>query len=336
MKITFYESPPAVDKTVLEQTFKDCEFVFCDKKLDKNNIDLAKDSEIVSVFINSLLNKEAIDSLPKLKFITTRSAGFDHIDLQYCAQKGILVSSVPCYGDHTVAELTFAFILNLSRNILKANNYIRETSDFNVLCSFCGFDLNGKTIGIIGAGRIGKNVIKIAKGFNMNVIAYDLHPDLEFAKINNFEYKSLEEIISQSDIISLHTPFTKENFHIINKETISRMKKGVLLINTARGALIDNSALIWGIQEGIIGGAGLDVLEGERDLKIKNEIFNSDDSKNIDYKMLAENQLLMEMSNVIITPHIGFYSKEAENEIFKVTVENIKGFLSNNLINLVK
>jgi D-lactate dehydrogenase len=335
MKIAFFESP-AVDKIIIEQSLGGMEVSFCDQKLDKDSIDKAKEADIVSVFIDSVISKDIIDSLPNLKFIATRSTGFEHIDLPYCTQKGILVSYVPSYGDHTVAEIAFGFILNLSRNILKANNHIRETSDFNLSSSFRGFDLNNKTIGVVGTGRIGRNVIKIAKGFNMNVIACDFHPDLEFAKVNNFEYKNFEEVIKEADIISLHVPFTKENNHMINKDVISKMKKGVLLINTARGSLVDTGALIWGMKEGIIGGAGLDVLEEERELKIENELFNSNSSKDIDYKILEEDHMLMSMPNVIITPHIGFFTKEAEAEIIKTTIENIKGFMSGNLQNLVK
>lgn len=335
MKIVFFESP-AVDKIIIEQSLGGMEVSFCDQKLDKDSIDKAKEADIVSVFIDSIVSKNIIDSLPNLKFIATRSTGFEHIDLPYCTQKGILVSYVPSYGDHTVAEIAFGFILNLSRNILKANNHIRETSDFNLSSSFRGFDLNNKTIGVVGTGRIGKNVIKIAKGFNMNVIACDFHPDLEFAKVNNFEYKNFEEVIKKADIISLHVPFTKENNHMVNKDVISKMKKGVFLINTARGSLVDTGALIWGMKEGIIGGAGLDVLEEERELKIENELFNSNNSKDVDYKILEEDHMLMSMPNVIITPHIGFFTKEAEAEIIKTTIENIKGFISGNLQNLVK
>ena len=336
MKIAFFEVP-AVDKTIIKQSLGDnVEISFYDEKLDENTVDRAKDAEIVCVFINSIISKNIIDKLPNLKFIATRSTGFEHIDLAYCAQKGIQVSYVPSYGDHTVAEIAFGLILNLSRNILKANNYIRETSDFNFSPSFRGFDLNKKTIGVVGTGRIGKNVIKIAKGFNMNVVACDLYPDFEFAKINNFEYKKFEEVIKQADVISLHVPFTKENSHMINKDVISGMKKGVLLINTARGSLIDTKALVWGLQEGIIGGAGLDVLEEERELKLEKEVFDSGDSKNIDYKILTENHVLMDMPNVIITPHIAFYTKEAEAEIIKTTIENIRGFIDGQFRNLVK
>jgi len=335
MKIVFFESP-AVDQAVIKQSFGEAEISFYDEKLDENTVEKAKDAKIISIFINSVISRSIIDKLPNLKFIATRSTGFEHIDLAYCAEKGIKVSYVPSYGDHTVAEIAFGLILNLSRNILKANNYIRATSDFNFSSDFRGFDLNNKTIGVVGTGRIGKNIIKMAKGFNMNVIACDLHPDLEFAKANGFKYKSFEEIIREADIISLHVPFTKENSHMVNKETIGRMKKGVLLINTARGSLIDTQALMWGIKEGIIGGAGLDVLEEERELKTENEIFNADNPKNIDYKILTENHKLMDLPNVIITPHIAFYTKEAETEIVKTTIENIQGFIGSQPRNLVK
>ncbi|MFZ2072226.1 MAG: NAD(P)-dependent oxidoreductase [Minisyncoccia bacterium] len=335
MKITFFESP-AVDESILKGSFSDCEVSFCKEKLNKDNISKAKDCEIISVFINSLLDKEALSLLPNLKFIITRSTGFEHIDLEYCAQKGIVVSNVPAYGAHTVAEFAFALMLNLSRNVLKANNYIRETNDFNFSKSFEGFDLNEKTIGVVGTGRIGKNLIKMARGFNMKVIATDPHPDLAFANENNVVYKTLEEVVSEADIITLHTPYTKENYHLINKDNISKMKKGVLLINTARGALVDTEALISGIKNGIIAGAGLDVLEGERDLKIENEIFNTDNKEKVDYKILVEDHLLMEMQNVIVTPHIAFYSKEAEGDILKTTIENIKGFISGNPQNVIK
>ncbi|KKQ21221.1 MAG: hypothetical protein US33_C0007G0014 [Parcubacteria group bacterium GW2011_GWC1_36_9] len=193
-------------------------------------------------------------------------------------------------------------------------------------------------MGVIGTGKIGKNVLKIAKSFSMNVIAYDLYPDLVFAKENNFEYKSLEDVVRQSDIITLHVPYNKENHHLINKGNISLMKKGVYLINTARGELVDTDALVWGLKEGIIAGAGLDVLEGERELKDEIEILSSTPRlmRIEEYKTLLEDHVLMDMPNVTITPHIAFYTREAVAEILKTTILNIKGFLSNSMINLVK
>ena len=332
MKIIFFEVPKE-EQPIFKQLFEGQDVSFYEEKLNENNINLAKDVEILSVFINSIVSKNIIDLLPNLRFITTRSTGFEHIDLEYCAIKDIKVSNVPSYGSYTVAEFAFSLILNLSRKVINANNHLRETMDFNFYSSLQGFDLKGKTLGVIGTGKIGKNSIRIAKGFSMNILAYDLYPDMAFAQELGFEYKTLPEVLAQSDVVTLHAPYTKENYHMINKDNISKMKKGIFVINTARGALIDTEALIWGINEGIIAGAGLDVLEGERDLKIENEIVGSE---KIDYKMIVEDQILIDMPQVIVTPHIAFYSKEAEGEIIKTTVENIKGFAENKLQNLVK
>lgn len=335
MKIVFFEVPK-MEQEVFLNYFNGQDVVFYEDKLSLEMIDLAKDADIISIFINSVINKQIIDLLPNLKYLTTRSTGFEHIDIDYCKSKNIKVSNVPAYGSHTVAEFAFALILNLSRNVIAANNHLRDKMDFNFYSSLQGFDLCKKTLGVIGTGKIGKNVIKIAKGFEMNVVAYDLHPDLEFAKENNFEYKSFDEILSFSDILTLHTPYTKENHHLINKENISKMKKGIFIINTARGALIDTEALIDGIKTGIIAEVALDVLEGERDLKIASEIIGANNSEVIDYKMIVENQILVEMPQVIVTPHIAFYSKEAELEIIKTTEENIKNFIDNKPQNLVR
>lgn len=335
MKIAFFEVPKE-EQVFFSQAFSDSEVLFFEEKLNENNVEKVKDCEVVSVFINSIINKNIIDSLPNLKYVTTRSTGFEHIDLEYFALKGIKASNVPSYGSHTVAEFAFSLILNLSRKIINANNHLRDSMDFNFYSSLQGFDLQGKTLGVIGTGRIGKNVIKIARSFEMNVLAYDLFPDINFAKENNFTYKSLLEVLEGSDIVTIHTPYTKENYHLINKENISKMKKGIFVINTARGALIDTEALIGGINEGIIAGAGLDVLEGERDLKIEKEIVGANGTEQIDYKIIVEDQILIDMPQVIVTPHIAFYSKEAEAEIIKTTVENIKGFISGNAQNLVK
>ncbi|MDD5721255.1 MAG: NAD(P)-dependent oxidoreductase [Candidatus Pacebacteria bacterium] len=335
MKIAFFEVPKE-EQSFFSQAFSGAEVSFFEEKLTEHNAEKAKDAEILSVFINSIISKSVIELLPNLKFITTRSTGFEHTDLEYCATKGILVSNVPSYGSHTVAEFAFSLILNLSRKIINANNHLRDSMDFNFYSSLQGFDLDGKTLGVIGTGKIGKNSIKIGKGFGMNIVAYDLFPDLAFAKENNFTYKSLLEVLGESDIVTIHTPYTKENHHLINKENISKMKKGILVINTARGALVDTEALIWGINEGIIAGAGLDVLEGERDLKIKKEIIGFNTTEKIDYKIVVEDQVLIDMPQVIVTPHIAFYSKEAVREITKTTIENIEGFIQNQPKNLVK
>ena len=337
MKISFFGSDKGEQDYFLK-SLNGFEAAFFEEKLDEDNVSLAKDADAICVFVGSTVNKNVIDALPNLKFVATRSTGFDHIDVAYCHTKGIQVSSVPSYGSHTVAEFAFGLILNLSRNIIKANNYIKGSSDFNYNSGMEGFDLAGKTLGVVGTGKIGKNVVKIAKGFGMNVVAYDLYPDENFAKENSFIYKSLNEVLALSDIVTLHAPYTKENHHLINKENISSFKKGAYLINTARGELVDTNALIFGLKEGIIVGIGLDVLEGEKELKEEVDILASaEKSERIqDFKTLLEDRVLIEMPNVIITPHIAFYSKEAETEIRNTTIENVKGFIAGSPINLVK
>jgi D-lactate dehydrogenase len=335
MKIVFFDVPK-VEQSFFAESLNGAEIVFFEEKLNENSVEKAKDADVVSIFVTSTINKNVIDALPNLKFIATRSTGFDHIDCVYAANKGIKISNVPAYGSHTVAEFTFTLMLSLSRNIIKANNYITESEDFNYFREMEGFDLNGKTLGIIGTGKIGKNVVKIAKGFNMNVIAYDLHPDLAFAKENNFLYKNLTEVVSEADIITLHAPCNKEDIHLINKEKISLMKNGVYLINTARGELIDTEALVWGLKEGIIAGFGADVLEDEKPLKDGVSFLASGKATDEDKRIISLNHELMKMPNVIITPHIAFYTREAVALIQKTTIDNIQGFLNDNLINLVK
>src|SRR3989344_2483873 len=316
MKIVFFGVEKA-DQEVFQKSLKGAEVSFFDEKLDENNADKFKNAEAVCIFVDSTINKKVIDSLPNLKFIATRSTGFNHIDCEYAKGKGIQVSTVPAYGSHTVAEFTFGLILNLSRNIIKANNYLRQSSDFNFFAGMEGFDLSGKTLGVIGTGRIGKNVIKIAQGFGMKIIACDIYPDEEFSKEHDFEYKDLLQVLGESDIVTLHVPYTPESHHLINKENVAVMKKGAYLINSARGELVETEALVSGLKEGIIGAAGLDVLEEEKNLK-----------KGEKTQICDWNRELMKMDNVLITPHSAFYTVEAVDEILKVTIDNIKSFIA--------
>ena len=316
MKIAFFEVPE--DKQLFfSSALPGQEVVFFEGKLGLDNVDGVKDVDVVSDFTSSLISKDVIDKLPNLKFIATRSTGFDHIDVDYAQSKAILVSNVPAYGSQTVAEFAFALLLTLSRKIREASQSIKEKGNFSVSPLMQGFDLEGKTLGVVGTGKIGKNVIRIAKAFNMNVLAYDLHPDLEFAKENNFIYKTLAEVLSESDIVTLHAPYTKENHHLINKENISKMKRGAYLINTARGELIETQALVSALESGIIAGAGLDVLEGERDFKKGDTI------------------PMLELPNVVMTPHNAFNTYEAEMRIMQTTVENILAFVSGSPQNIV-
>lgn len=336
MKIIFFEVP-TVEQEMLKQFFPEDQVSFYQEKLTEENVALAKDAEVISTFINSMISSSIIDAIPTLKYITTRSTGFDHIDVAYARSKNILVSNVPAYGSCTVAEFAFALLLNLSRKVYLANQELKENADFSIY-SFRGFDLKDKVMGVIGTGKIGKNFTKMAKGFGMRVVAYDLYPDMSFATEVGIEYKSLNEVFTLSDVISLHAPYTKENHHLINKDNISLLKKGMYLINTARGELVDTDALVSALNQGIIAGAGLDVLEGERELKEEVEILGNPEKRDkvTDYKTLLEDRVLINMKNVIVTPHIAFYSKEAEGEIITTTVENIKSFIKGTPVNVLK
>jgi D-lactate dehydrogenase len=317
MKIAFFEIPKRL-QAFFSQALTGAEIVFYEEKLGPEHVDIVKDIDIISGFTNSIIDKKIIDLLANLKLIAARSTGFDHIDVAYANAKGIKISNVPAYGSETVAEFAFALLLTLSRKVREAGRSLKENGDYSIPESLQGFDLNKKTLGVIGTGKIGKNVVHIARGFNMNVLAYDLYPDWEFAKENNFTYKTLPEVLAQSDIVTLHAPYTKENYHLINKENISLMKNGAYLINTARGELVETEALVSALRDGNLAGAGLDVLEGEREFKKGGTI------------------PMLNLPNVVMTPHIAFDTREAEMRIMQTTVANIQGFLSNLPINLVK
>lgn len=336
MKITFFEVSKA-EQDIITASFSGFDFIttFCEDKLNKENLHLATDAEIISIFINSEMNKETIDELPSLKFIATRSTGFDHIDIKYCNSKGIKISNVPAYGSRTVAEFAFALLLSLSRKVGNAGRQICEKNDFSIN-KFEGFDLFGKTIGIIGTGKIGKNSARIAKGFGMKVLATDLFPDDLFKDEEDIEYVPLTELLSVSDVITIHAPYNETTFHLINKENIKQFKKGAYLINTARGEIVETEALLNGLKDGTLAGAGLDVLECERKLKDEARFFATENAKEEDKKNIVLNHEIIKMPNVIVTPHIAFYTKEAVSEILKTTSDNIKSFVSGIPENLVK
>lgn len=284
------------------------------------NVDIKEyeDSDVICVFIHSKVSKEIIDSCSNLKMISTRSTGTDHIDVSYAKEKNILVRNVPLYGENTVAEHTFALMLSLSRKINES--YITARSGNFSTQGLMGFDLKNKTIGIIGGGRIGLHVAKIARSFGMHVRVYDINEDEFLAEIINFKYVSLDELLEVSDIVSLHLPSNKYTHHIINDKTLSQMKDDAILINTARGDLVDTSSLINHIENGKIYGAGLDVLEGEN-LLIEENIFNSPIKEASE--VIKLNQKLAKMPNVVITPHNAFNSIEAVQRIIAKTISNI-------------
>jgi len=309
---------------------------FSSEKLTLENAKKFKDYEVVSTFISSQLSAEALAQLENLKFIATRSTGFDHIDLDYCKKKEVLISNVPAYGKHTVAEYTFALLLCLIRKVYNSYHRIRETGSFS-LEGLRGEELFGKTLGVIGTGRIGTEVIKIAKGFSMKVIAYDKYPKEDLAQELDFKYVSLEELLSNADIITLHVPYNKGTHHLLNKDNLSKVKKGVYIINTARGGVIETDALYQALKNGQIGGAALDVLEEEGDLKEEQRMLL--EKENIPpekLRTLLANHIFIDLDNVIISPHNAFNTKEALQNIVITTIENIESYLKGEAKNLVR
>ncbi len=299
---------------------------FTPEKLNKDNLPQEKDFDAISVFVGSAVDKDVINYFENLKLITTRSTGFDHIDLKTSQKKKIKVGYVPGYGDNTVAEFAFGLILNLSRKIYLGFDRIREQGSFS-LEGLCGFDLKDKTIGIVGTGRIGCEMIKISHGFGMNIIATDPFPKEELSKEYGFKYVSLDELLSRSDIISLHVPYAKSTHHLISFKNIKKIKKGAILINTARGAVVETEALVKALHDGILGGAGLDVLEEEGMTQDERSLVLYGHPEEHNLKTILANHVLIDMPNVIITPHNAFNTKEALQRILDMDLENVKSFV---------
>lgn len=291
-----------------------------------------EDAEVLSVFVHSQVTREVLNGMPNLRFIATRSTGFDQIDLQACNERHIPVSNVPRYGENTVAEHTFGLILSLSRKIHKA--YQRTIAGDFSLEGLEGFDIKGKTLGVVGAGSIGLHVIRTAKGFGMNVIVFDVRPNNLIAEVLGFEYVPLDYLFSHADIITLHAPYSPSTHHMINADSIKLIKRGALLINTARGGLVDTDALIDALDQGILSGAGLDVLEGEEFMEEEERLLRSPEAGE-KLRMIIRQHILLRRPDVVITPHMAFYSREAEERILETTVENIQAFFEGRPKNVV-
>ena len=290
-------------------------------------------ADVLSVFVDSPVGQAELDRFPGLKLIATRSTGFDHIDLAAVAARGITVVSVPSYGENTVAEFAFALLLALSRRIVEAQDRVKDGA-FSP-AGLRGFDLEGKTIGVVGCGHIGQHLIRMANGFGMKVIGFDVHPDEALARANNYSYASLEELLAQSDIISLHVPYNAHTHHLINKENIGMIKKGAYLINTSRGAVVETEALIIALKSGTLAGAGLDVLEEEGDLADETRLLTAPHPNEAELKITLANHYLIEHPRVIVTPHAAFNTGEAITRILDTTIGNIKSFAAGTPTNTV-
>ncbi len=338
MKIVFLDVEKEISlikdkESYIKNKLKNHEILFFNGELTKNNTNKIKDYEVICTFIYLKINKDILDKLPKLKLICTMGTGFDNIDIDECKKRKITVCNVPYYGENTVAEHTFALILALSRNLIKSVERVKN-NNFN-LNGLTGFDLKNKTLGVIGPGHIGQHVIKIANAFEMKIISHANTQDNNLAKKLNFKFVSLNELLKNSDIITIHCPLNKNTKHLINMNNIKLIKKGSYLINTARGEIVDTKALIYALDNKILAGAGLDVLEEQVLLKEGKKLIHTNLIKQSDWKIFKEDKLLLKEKNVIITPHNAFNSQEAILRIINTTIENINGFTHKKKINKV-
>lgn len=322
MKI-LYCAPYEGEREIVTAALAGHEVVFTDTPVRTDVPEMARDADALVVFVDSVVTQDMIDAMPNLTCIALRSTGFDHVAVAYAQQKGIKVCYVPHYGSQTVAEYTFALILALSRKAYAAYDALRTDGARDVQ-RFEGFDLKGKTLGVIGTGAIGRHSCKIAKGFGMNVIAYDLFPNTAFATETGIVYTSFTEVLAQSDIVTLHVPSSSENYHMINEASLAKAKNGIYVINTARGDLVDTVALTKALVSGQVAGVGLDVYEGEKFITDEMELLTQDVAIGEDvWQAFAAEHILLDMPNAIVTPHIAFNSIEAKKEITDTTTANI-------------
>lgn len=320
MKIAFLDTDDQAKTFMAGKEIEGAEFNLYKESLSTIEKDRIKDTEILSVFVHTTrMDGTILDAFPNLKMIATRSTGYDHVDLEYCKNRKIAVTNVPAYGAITVAEFSFGLILAITRHIRQsASDMKRGEVEIH---KYMGIDLAGKKLGVIGLGSIGRHVTEIAKGFGMEILGYD-----PFTKgIAGVRDVSLDEIYAEADIITLHAPSTKENYHMINTEAIAKMKPGVFIVNTARGDLIDTEALYFGLKSKKIAGAGLDVLEYE-DFLIHDEVLLHSDNQEYALKSMINSKLML-MENVVLTPHIAFNSKDAVDRILETNFRNIEAFV---------
>jgi D-lactate dehydrogenase len=330
-KVIFFEVEDW-EKKYIENALSEYQPVLTEEKLEETTTVKYQDAEIISTFIYSTPTKEILDKLPNLKFIATRSMGFDHIDLPACKEKEVVVSNVPSYGAHTVAEHTFALMLAVSRKVIPSVERAKR-GDFSSI-GLTGFDLFGKTLGVIGTGNIGKNVCELGLSFGMKVLGYCHHMDSELCA-RGVNYVTLDELLANSDVVSLHLPHNSETEHIINLGNIEKFKKGAILINTARGALVETKAILEGLEKGILAGAGLDVLEEENALKEEREFLVSEHIMKGDIQTELLDHILLNRDDVVITPHNAFNSIEALHEILETSIGNVKSYINGAPTNIV-
>ena len=332
MNIVVFETETWAQKT-WQRIKGDHEVRLVEELLTSSNVDGYADAEVISTDL-SRLDAGILGQFEDLQIIAVRSTGVDKIDLSYCAAHGIMVCNVPDYAEIAVAEHVFALLLSISRHLSEAVERTRK-GIFSI-DGLMGFDLYGKTLGIIGTGVIGRHVGKIARGFGMQVIAFDVKQDEQWAAANSIRYKSFQETLSMAEVITLHIPLKPDTHQLLGDDQFAIMKEGAVIINTARGELIDNQAFLRALASGKISAAGLDVLPEEqaflKGLEDPASLCEEENKK----KILHANHALLQMPNVIVTPHCAFFTQEATRRIVNETIMNIEAFVHNEPRNAVK
>lgn len=326
MKVAFFGIKEEWEKKEILKVLSQKDVKFFSENLQEVSANELKIIDVISVFVGCKCSAENLKKIPKLKFIATRSTGFDHIDLAYCKKNNINVGYVPFYGENTVAEFTFGMLINIARKIDSSVKRVK-TGSFDFL-GLKGFDLKGRTVGILGFGHIGQKFAKMCRGFDMNVIAYDPFAEnlTEVAGNLGVRLLSFNDVLKKSDIISIHMPLLPKTKHILNKKAFDMMKKGVILLNTSRGGLINTKDLISALDSGKVGFAGLDVLEAEDELKDQKMFIETNKQNLHTYKLLILNHELIKRHNVYITPHNAFNTQDALERIMSTTLGNILAY----------
>jgi D-lactate dehydrogenase len=314
--------------------------------------EVAPDAEVISIFINSTIDSDFLKAHPRLRYVASRSGAIDHIDLASCRQRSVQVSNVPEYGDHTVAEHTFALMLAVTRRLREVMAAAKTTRRF----SYAGnraFDLYGKTLGVVGLGQIGRRVTELARAFKMHVIAYDpIEMPPEIARSASVEWVTFDDLLAQANIISLHVRLSPRTYHLFDREAFAKCQKGVVIINTSRGRLIETEALLDALESGQVGGAGLDVMEQEGVMRqsasqlisaqivehLRSDAPPQEVQHGVRLKNLQEivsSDAVLARSNVVFTPHVAFNSVEAVERLQAGTIENLRAYARGEAINLV-
>lgn len=327
-RIVFFDLEPW-EATYLKRHLKGFRVDCHSEPLTEKNVSLAKGADALGVFIYSSVTPSVLAKIPKLKLVSTLSTGYDHVDVNLCKRRGITVCNVPEYGSNTVAEHTFALILSMSRKIPQSVERTKR-GDFR-LENLRGWDLAGKTLGLIGLGKIGIHVARIAQGFEMNILAFDPYAK----KTPGIQLVSLNALLKESDVISLHCPLSEKTRHLLNGKTLKGVKKGAVLINTARGGLIETGALLKALYEKRLSAVALDVLEEEGSIREEKELLHEAFLKTFNFKTALQQHALLAQDNVLVTPHNAFNSQEALERILSTTVENVKGYFQGKTQNAI-